>query len=150
MLTKEQYDVLREKINVFNKWVDSIRNKKSGWASYKPEDIPADLKPAPTNEEISSVEVYEFIHEKPERYFLYIGLNPNGYTGRGSQHTATTWTGEYLGDVTFGAEFSACFGDKRISITVKAINGCEYHGTYFKSSGDYARIVMAKRFRKSA
>jgi hypothetical protein len=33
-------------------------------------------------------------------------------------------------------------GDKRQPIDIYAINGKKYHGTYYKSSGDYARVKL--------
>jgi hypothetical protein len=83
----------------------------------------------------SAVEVYEFTQDKPSQYFLYISET----TGK-----AITWTGQELGNVSFGREWRSNFGDKRQAITVCGINGLTYFGTYYKSSGDYARIRVKK------
>jgi len=99
----------------------------------------AGLNP-PTNEERSAVEVFEFCRDKPEKYFLYVTITEAG--GQGG--IATTWTGEKLGDCRLGHIYGDNFGGKRQSITVRAINGETYHGTYFKSAGDYARVKKAK------
>jgi hypothetical protein len=41
-------------------------------------------------------------------------------------------------------------GDTRVSIRVYAINGCVYHGTYYKSAGNYARVkISAKSLRRA-
>jgi hypothetical protein len=88
-----------------------------------------------TNELRSAVEVYEFMQDKPNYYFLYI----NETTGK-----AQTWTGQELGNVSFGHEWRSNFGDRRQAITVHGINKVTYYGTYYKSSGDYARIKMKK------
>lgn len=87
-----------------------------------------------TNEERSALEVSEFKANLPDKYFLYIDEN---------EKTATTWTGEKLGNVVFGREWCDNFGGKRQSIRIHAINGHEYAGTYFKSSGNYARVRRA-------
>jgi hypothetical protein len=101
----------------------------------------AGIDRAPDNTERSQIETYEFIVNPPESYFLYINRE---------KRTATTWTGEVLGVVTFGNEWRDNFGGKRVPVTVTAINGKTYHGTYFKSSGDYARIKQSKARRKAA
>ena len=87
-----------------------------------------------TNEERSAIEVYEFVAEPPQRYFLYI-KEEGPYDG-----TATTWTGERLGAVTFGRAYRSNFGDKRIPVWIQAINGEHYQGTYYADAGDYARV----------
>jgi hypothetical protein len=77
--------------------------------------------------------------EKPERYFLYIDEKTR---------TATIWTGVLLGTVTFGREYKTpSFGRSsvRVPVTIQAVNGLTYHGTYYKSSGDYARVKATKR-----
>lgn len=119
-------------------FVDSIRDKRSGWASYRPEDVPEDARMS--NDERSALEVYDWLMAPPERYFLYI--TEDKATGRLS---ATTWTGDVLGAVTRGCAYRDNFGGTRVPITVRGINGTLYHGTYFKSAGDYARIKRAKR-----
>lgn len=83
----------------------------------------------------SAVEVYEFVQKPPREYVLYIDR------GRAK---ATTWTGEVLGDVSFGQEYGTNMGDRRVPVRVRAINGRTYAGTYFKSAGDYARVRLVK------
>jgi hypothetical protein len=136
MITKEKYQELRERLERFELWLN-------GRTSYDPKEIPSDV-PTVTNDERSSIEVYEFCTNPPERYTLYIGENPAGYTAPGSKHMATTWTGEYLGDVTFGRKYRDNFGGTRIPINVEAINGKSYYGTYYTSSGNYAHIRIKK------
>jgi hypothetical protein len=123
VITPRQAQDIRTRNEALNKWIDTIRNKKTGWASYKPEDKP---------------EVFEFVTNPPDKYFLYIN---------DTNRTATTWTGEKLGNVGFGCEYRDNFGGKRVPITVYAINSRTYHGTYYKSSGDYARIRAKKGAR---
>jgi len=83
----------------------------------------------------SAIEVWEFIHNPPQNYFLYINE---------TERTATTWTGEKLGSVSFGHVYRSNMNDKRQSVTIQAINGKTYAGTYFKSAGDYARVKACK------
>lgn len=81
------------------------------------------------------IEVYEFMQDKPKKYFLYINEDTM---------QATTWGGESLGNVHFGKEYRSNMGDKRQSIDVFGINGVKYHGIYYKSSGNYAIIKAYK------
>lgn len=86
-----------------------------------------------TNELRSAIETYEFVKNPPAKYLLYISEKT---------HEATTWTGQKLGRVVFNTEYTSNFGDKRISIVVHGINDKTYTGTFYKSSGDYARIKI--------
>lgn len=88
-----------------------------------------------TNELRSKIEVWEFINDIPEKYFLYIDEE---------NKTATTFMGDFLGNVFFGKEYRNNMGDKRQQIDVYSINGKKYYGTYYKSAGDYARITKKK------
>jgi len=134
-ITKEQRDSIMAREQTLTAYCkeQGFTSKRSGWTSYKPEQV-AHLNP-PTNYERAQVELYDFIHNVPDKYFLYV----NEATGK-----ATIWTGVELGNVHFGAEWRDNFGGKRRAVTVYAVNGRTYHGTYFKSAGDYARIKLAK------
>lgn len=134
MLTSEEYAVLAPKVRAYDNAVRALcEREKRNYTT----DADAPSLPAPvTNADRSAVEVYEFYHNQPERYFLYISE---------AKRIATTWTGDKLGDVSFGAKFNDNFGGTRVPITIVAINGRVYHGTYFKSSGDYARVKIAKQ-----
>lgn len=89
-----------------------------------------------TNELRSKIEVWEFINDKPEKYFVYIDE---------TNKKAITWMGDNLGTVYFGAEYRSNMGDKRQPIDIIAINGIKYYGIYYKSSGNYARIKAYKK-----
>src|ERR1700756_4878935 len=94
MISPQQAADIRQRNDALMAWVDSIR-VKNGWASYKPEDKPAHV-PDVSNDERSALEVFEFCTNPPDRYFLYINEKNS---------TATTWTGETLGQVSFGREY---------------------------------------------
>jgi hypothetical protein len=97
----------------------------------------AALLPLPlTHDETSSLEVYRFEHEPPMRKLVYIDR-----PGR----KATTWTGEYLGTVIFGAAYRNNMGDVRVPIDLQARNGRRYYGVYFQSAGDYATVSQYRR-----
>src|SRR5580658_7831699 len=112
MISPQQAANIRQRIDALMAWVDSIRGK-NGWASYKPEDKPSTV-PDVSNEERSALELFDFVADPPEKYFLYISE---------TDRTATTWTGEKLGDVSFGREFRDNFGGQRVPISVHAVNG---------------------------
>ncbi len=88
-----------------------------------------------TNDLRSKIETYEFMNDIPDKYFIYIN---------DKERIATTWTGDFLGHVSFGNEYKDNFGGKRQSIWIVTANRVKYYGTYFKSSGDYARITKRK------
>ena len=89
-----------------------------------------------TNEMRSQLEHFEFLRFIPYKYTLYVSSDLKN---------ATTWTGEKLGNVVAGREYRDNFGGIRVPITVNALNGMIYHGTFFKSAGDYATIKLSKK-----
>lgn len=128
--SETQYRELRDRLDAHQRWVD---NRRSYVVSEEP------IETRISNEERSAIEVWEFTHNPPDKYFLYIEQQ---------RALATTWTGDVLGQVSFGQEYcSPGFyrPSKRIPITVKAINGRTYYGTYYASAGDYARVKAAKQ-----
>ena len=88
-------------------------------------------------------EVQLWKSEKPQRYLAYVSQveHMGAHFTRGK---LTTWMGDTLGVVQFRNEWTDNFGGKRVSIVVVGNNGVRYHGTYYKSSGDYCRITAYK------
>lgn len=129
MISTEEYNILKATSDRHSAWL-----KARNYKSYKSEEVPADCQI--TNEELSLIEFYEWKTSPPNRYFLYV----NEDTGR-----ATNFMGEVLGDICFGRTWRDNFGGQRQAVKVYGNNGKNYHGTYYKSSGTYARIKMAKR-----
>lgn len=126
MISDKEYIELRARLDRHEAWLGDR-------TSYFPEDVPLDCQVE--NSERSAVEVFEFCRQKPQRYFLYINEE---------KKLATTWAGDKLGTVELGRSYRDNFGGKRISVVVHGINGLHYHGTYFKSAGNYARIKAFK------
>lgn len=137
MLTQQEHVELRKKIDHYDSEARRQFEQPNGWVVV-PLQLRSTLPPDPTNEERSACEVYEFWHEKPDRYFCFVNED---------HMEVTTWTGEKLGDVSFGCKYRDNFGGERIPVTVRAINGISYHGTYYCSAGDYARLKAYKRAR---
>lgn len=90
-----------------------------------------------SNKETSNLEVYEWLKLPPQKKFVYINLKSKPYT-------AITWTGQILGEARMGLKYQSNFRDVRMSIDVLGNNGIKYHGTFFCSAGDYARIKAYK------
>lgn len=135
-MNKRQHAALRAKLNAnqaaATQWCKD--NKTNGIPSEVWKKFP--FAKVATNENRSKVETYEFLNDPPENYFLYI---------REEDRVATTFMGDKLGSVSFGSPFKGNFGDVRVPITVLGINGRTYHGTYYKSAGDYARIKASNK-----
>jgi hypothetical protein len=131
MLTHTEYSEARARIDAYEAWRATL---PTPWCISIEEQASAPCEVA--NKERSAVDVYEFTRDKPERYFVYINEK---------DRLATTWMGDRLGNVSLGREWRDNLGGKRVSITIRAINGETYHGTFYKSAGDYARIKKAKR-----
>lgn len=143
---ENEYLMLKNREVIYNKWAEQYK-QKNGWTV-----IPVDAIPPVKfdNDDRSAMEVWEWKHNPPEKYFLYITEtknNPVGFPYEKPLWIATTWTGQKLGNVRYGAEFH-CWGfgrrSTRQSITVYGNNGVRYYGTYYKSSGNYARIKRMK------
>lgn len=130
-----EYKQAIKMINVNSKAVTRYltKNKTNSMTAEVSKSMP--FSDMVNNELKSRVESFEFIHDVPEKYFVYINEQDK---------IATTWTGDSLGAVFFGREYTSNFGDTRQPIDVMAINGKRYHGIYYKSSGDYARIKLYK------
>lgn len=91
------------------------------------------------NKIASTIEQAMWLNNPPRKYFAYVNAE---------KKTLTTWTGEKLGDINFINCYSCpAFGGytHRVSIRVKGTNGAWYSGTYYKSSGDYARITLTAK-----
>ena len=121
---------------------DPKRFKRGG--GYSTEDQAAilklaGLKQAPTNDDREDISVFEFMRDKPDRLDCYVDEK---------NHTAIFWTPRStIGTVTFGRDYQTpAFGSPstRAPVTVHAVNGCVYAGTYFKSSGNYARLKKTR------
>ncbi len=142
MITPEKYNLLKLKMIKFDAWVDTQRNPKNGWASYKPSEVPDYLERV-TNDERSSVEAYEFYHNPPDKYFLYVARKICSPGVVSYEVNVTTWTGQILGHGRLGHMYFCGrppYQSKRYTIVFEAINGIKYKGTYFASAGDFCRV----------
>ena len=151
MITTERYNELKAKMHVFDTWLNTKRDPRSGWASYKPEDVPATV-PKVSNDERSQVEVYEFCHNPPKTYFVYVrrlAVAPGVVSP--TKVEVTTWTGQLLGKGKLGRQYE-CYGfggsrSRRYPIRFRGVNGFVYSGIYYASAGDYARVKLVKHRR---
>ncbi len=140
------YNTHAEYTDALNKLTQYESAAKEYMTANKTNGIPVDIcNTFPYANEVNNdmrtaIEVYQFMNTPPDKYFLYIDEQKS---------IATTWTGQRLGNVTFGREYTSNMGDKRHSVSIWAINGASYYGTYYKSSGDYARIFKRKKPTKN-
>lgn len=135
MITAQQHQELRARNDRHTEWAKQFI-KPSGWTVIdKDEQKTCPPDAVITNDERSAIEVFEFVTNPPESCALYIDE---------AKAIATTWTGDKLGTVTFGHAFTDNFGGRRVPVSIRAINGRNYSGTYYKSAGDYARVRMLK------
>lgn len=144
LLSMAEYLDARGRLAAYDAWAEQFKGR-SGWTCI-PGDAVAPVQVS--NDDRSAIERFEFCAAVPFSYFLYIAL-PEGATVErarvmGASGLATTWTGERLGRVTFGRPYHDNFGGKRVPVWIDAINGRCYHGTYFQSAGDYARVKLTK------
>ncbi len=146
MITKATYEKLMQKIRVFDAWVDTKRNKRNGWASYSPSEIPKNL-PRVSNAQRSAVQAYAFKHNPPQKYLVYVRRHVCAPGTVDNHVEVTTWTGQLLGKGYLGVPYKTGrppFQSRRYPIRFKGINGKRYRGTYYASAGDYARVQMVK------
>lgn len=113
-----------------------------GWASYKLEDVPEHIQALNvTNHERSLIEVYEFVRDKPNKYFAYVDVD---------KMVIANFPGVVLGKITWkGPEYRlrAGFGgidSVRQNLRIAGINNVVYSAVYYKSSGDYCRMKAFK------
>lgn len=92
------------------------------------------------NNMTSAIELYEWKHNPPQHYALYLSLGEkNIRVGR-----ATTWTGDLLGRAVFDHKSYSPVGGVFWAVTVYGSNGVRYYGRWFYQSGDVAIIHAHK------
>ena len=135
--SKSEYERLR-RIEDKNRKTFELYRKKTGrnW-SDKEAEKKYNISKSLSNDKKSAVEVYEFKKDKSKKpYFAYM---------KKDKKEITTWTGQKLGDVTYlGNEYSGGMGSRRQNFRMKGIDGREWSGTFYVSSGDYVRIKPVK------
>lgn len=116
--------------------------------------MPPDLEAK--NRETSRKEVEEWLANPPSSYIAYVKEREN-LGGMGVNRVSPylrgdliTWMGDKLGAIYGGLPYKDNMGATRVSIDVVGTNGVLYYGTYYKSSGDYARIRAYKNQAKTA
>lgn len=148
MLNRRQYNRMKNRLKRYGNSMESLFPGKN---SFSPEEIRevcklAKIRRGLTNDELSSIEVFEFCDNPPEKYVAYVGEENKAYfmPNDGKPVFITTWTGERLGHAFMGKPYRSNFGDKRRTIRVYAINKKQYTGTYYYSAGNYCRLRLIK------
>lgn len=117
MISEQLYNELKARYERLEAWRGNRR-------SYSPYEVPEDC--IISNSGISSIELYEFVHNPPDSYFAYIDLK---------NATMTTWTGEKLGDIVGGWH-----NTRGKWLYIQGVNGCKYRGQFYPSAGDYIKV----------
>ena len=132
--SQEQADQIRTRREAYKRECDRLFPGRNG---FTPE-MQAQLPEHPSNEETSALETWNFCRRKHDKHFVYVNE---------AKRTITTWTGQTLGKIVhMGHKARVGFGwsTYRQAIRVAGIDGRTYHGWYYVSSGDYARITACK------
>lgn len=134
-LSPEEAADLRQRLDAATQWL-----RQHGQLSYDPKDpaLPDFVRDQPTNEERSALEVFEFLRDRPEKYFAY-------YTD--DLTAVTTWMGDKLGDIVYrGPAYKVGFwpGATMRRVRVVAITGDRYAGVCNISGGTYCRLKRMK------
>ena len=132
--SKKEYQKLKQKYEAHLKhpyWEITKRN----WINDK-EAKKYGVPKGTTHEETSSIEVYEFKNKKNKgKYTAYMSSD---------RKKLGTWTGEKLADITYlGNEYSTGVGTRQ-NFRAKGIDGRNWSGTFFVSSGDYVNMKVVK------
>jgi hypothetical protein len=97
-----------------------------------------------SNDERGELELHHFMTEAPLHLFAYVTKNRK--TGAWQ---CNAWPGQPFGRVWVGDPYKSpgFYGrpSTRRSVTLFAVNGWIYSGTFYQSSGDYARLKRTKQ-----
>ena len=135
MITKARYQQLKANYVAFKAWLGDR-------TSYNTKDIPASV-PRVSNDQLSQIELYEFVNIPPDRYTCYVKRETVSAGVVNRNITVTTWTGQVLGYGTLGSMFK-CQNSLHYPIRFRGINGRDYYGTYYHSAGDYCHVKACK------
>jgi len=138
-VTKEQYEETRKRVDAtgVNKKIEADTSKQVR-ATYDHIKVPDVV----LYDDLEAIEVFEFetLDKGREGYFAYWKDHAED-----PRYTITTWTGALLGIVDHTRQYESPIPgslekSQRVAFTALCIDGYEYAGTYYKSSGDYVRM----------
>lgn len=148
MISEIAYLDLKARQSAYNVWADQFK-QKNGWIV-----IPADaIRPVKfENEDRAEIETYEFMTEKPARYFAYVNFpfitgDRNRVIAKGSGPVHITgFMGQTLAKVEYySLPKVSNMGDKRVFFSAMGINGVRYHGIAYITNGNYCRMRAYKK-----
>lgn len=127
--------LLQARADRFAAWVNTKRGR-NGWASYKPDEIPAELRDVdPTNDEKSLLDLCKFHSEPPARLFCYV-TQPRLANGTHGSWQCRNFPGALYGLVNVGPQYKSpgfYRASTRRSVALFAVNGWVYSGTLYES-----------------
>jgi hypothetical protein len=106
--------------------------------SYRLDQLPASLSPAPTNGERSRAELIEFVHQQ-----LPPGVSYVAYLSTDRKQVAT-WVGDALATITSISsrrQRRSALTDERGSFRARGIDGRDYYGLH-NGPGMYCRLRL--------
>lgn len=141
LISAEQAADIRRREKLAQSWLQKRRSGRGGWVSYDPKDpkLPPSVRRQPTNEERSELEMFEFMRNRPDRYFAYYDKDMS---------KVTTWMGQKLGDIIWrGQVYKTGWwpGARKQRVRVRAVTGDTYAGPCELDAGNYCRLRKVGR-----
>lgn len=132
MITKQQANVIESNINVINHFLGER-------TSYHPDELKREGICLVSNEDRSKLELFNFVNDKPQKYFAYLSKDENG------KWIVSNWMGEKLASANVYNIATSNFGDQRHYFdTYNSINGIRYYGIGYGGNGMYCRMKAFK------
>ena len=141
VITGEQAATIRRR---YDAWEEAAGGRRGG---LSPADVARIDKIAgttrPSGNEISALEIYEFLRDPPTHKFAY-------YSSVDKGGTIHTFDGDVLGTIVDRGQTSRVFGRGPTlrHVTVRAINGFLYGGRCNLDTGTYCKLKRGKPWLK--
>lgn len=139
LITAEQAAGIRQRHDAAQAWYRRHYPRFAKRGGAVPVDPAAPARP--TNEELSELELFEFVRDRPDRYFAYYDDD---------MKQVTTWMGQKLGDIIYkGPVYRTGWwpGARKQRVRVRAVTGDTYAGPCELDAGTYCRLRRMKGTR---
>lgn len=131
MITENEYNQFTAKYEAYH----AARKLLCGKSNCVTPEQAKLLPESPKSEEISAIEVYEFITNPPMKYTAYVD---------DKKDIVTTWTGEELGKITGRQKYTNNMGAIMRQVWFKGINSKNYYGFYPSDNQDCCNFKQVK------
>jgi hypothetical protein len=134
---------IRSALSAYEKAQESFDPKRhkrgGGWTESEQQQIAKSAGGRrPTNEELSELEVYEFMTSPPERLFAYYNKELT---------EIHNWMGVRLGRIIWRGHERRQMGGKLVSVRAIGENGRTYVGTCNMTGGTYCKLRLSRSSR---